>query len=143
MTRSNRLPEKKRVGNDATVYAHFPCFDGLVPAVLAANYLEKALGWNVERFEPVNYERSRTWRSQRLPLRSAVVDFLYHPDPFMWADHHLTTFIEPADRAALNGSTDRLLLYDASSPSCALLLWNNLAGKLSSPTRFGEMAPVG
>jgi hypothetical protein len=125
---------------NAVIYLHFPCFDGVISAVLAAEILEKRFGWTVTEYRPVNYDRMGEWRSERLPHHSAVVDFLYHPDPQMWADHHATTFVVPGDRVALDRPDGRLLVYDANSPSCALLLWKRFPDCFASSERFGEMA---
>jgi hypothetical protein len=124
----------------AVIYLHFPCFDGVISAVLAAEILEKRFGWAVDGYRPVNYDRMGDWRSERLPQRSAVVDFLYHPDPQMWADHHATAFVVPGDRAELDCAGGRLLVYDANSPSCAMLLWKRFPDCFESSERLGEMA---
>lgn len=125
---------------EAVIYLHFPCFDGVISAVLAAEILERRLRWSVTRYQPVNYDRMGNWRSERLPGHSAVVDFLYHPDPKMWADHHATTFLVPSDRAALDSAHGRLLVYDANSPSCALLLLKRFSDCFEGSERFSSMA---
>lgn len=134
----------QRLPNDAeppkaTLHLHFPCFDGLISAVLASDFLENALGWEIGRFCPVNYNRLGKWRSEELALNSAVVDFLYHPEAFFWADHHITSFTDESDRSALNAQSGRILIYDPNTPSCALLLWDYLRDKLSSPERYQDM----
>src|SRR5437867_9299784 len=78
---------------EGTLYLHFPCFDGLVSAVLASDFLEQN-GWKFNRrFCPVNYHLRPTWISSHLRPPCAVVDFLYHSDAQFWADHHSTTFL--------------------------------------------------
>lgn len=122
----------------ATLFYHYPCFDGLVSAALAWDYLENHAGWQIEYRRPVNYDVGRTWTSLPLPERSAVVDFLYHPAAKFWADHHATTFLAGASPDP--SAEGRQLLYDSSSASCAMLLWRRLGGELSDPTRYEEMA---
>ena len=61
---------------DLTVYLHFPCFDGVISAVLACEYLERKHGWKTEQIVPVNYSGREKWASQPLAKPAAVVDFL-------------------------------------------------------------------
>ncbi len=124
---------------NGTVYLHFPCFDGVISAVLATDFLEKSLGWKIDRFAPVNYDRLKTWRAERLDENAAVVDFLYHPQARFWADHHGTTFVNRRDRSALRKPNGRYLFYDPDYPSCSLLLWNSLRPELEESERLAEM----
>jgi hypothetical protein len=95
----------------------------------------------IDRLEFVNYGRSRTWLNVPLPPASAIVDFLYHPGAWFWVDHHGTTFVTDETRRHFERRHgDRFLLYDRSSPSCAMLLWNHVAAASSDPGRYGEMA---
>jgi hypothetical protein len=123
----------------ATLYLHFPCFDGLISAVLASELLEQQ-GWSFERFRPVNYDVRGSWASERLDSRSALVDFLYHPDTLFWADHHSTTFLSDELRADYERRRNTFLLYDSASSSCALLLWRNFSASFGSESgRYREM----
>ncbi|HEX3671201.1 MAG TPA: hypothetical protein VHT92_05795 [Candidatus Cybelea sp.] len=126
-------------GQESSLYLHFPCFDGVVSAVIAAEFLERRLGWTISRYVPVEYDRAPSWRTEPIGSRSAVVDFLYHPQAFFWADHHATSFQEPRDRAALDGASNRYLYYDATCPSCSILLWRNLGASLGDSPRLAEM----
>jgi hypothetical protein len=113
-----------------TLCLHFPCFDGLISGVLALKFLE-AEGWSFSRIEPLNYNVRSTWLQSSLPPRTAVVDFLFHPDAKFWADHHITTFLTEQVRqqfqaAQSDGNHDRSWLYDANQRSCAMLLWEKL-----------------
>lgn len=128
---------------DATIYLHFPCFDGLVSATIAMVFLESVFGWHFRSYRRVNYDGKERWHRRRLPERSAVVDFLYHPQATFWADHHPTTF--QSDRDALQfqldrNSAERVLIYDQRATSCALLLMNSLRSECRELAQFDEMA---
>lgn len=124
---------------EAAIHLHFPCFDGVVSAVLASEFLEGSLGWKISRYVPVNYDQAKNWRNTVVDGSFAVVDFLYHPAAFFWADHHATSFQDPNDRAALNRPSARRLYYDPNCPSCSLLLWTNLRTELRNSARLAEM----
>jgi hypothetical protein len=132
-------------GNDkpAAIFFHYPCFDGLVSAAIAVDFLEGTEGWRFGAYHRVNYDQKEHWLRARLSERSAVVDFLYHPQATFWADHHPTTFLD--DQALQQFESDRTrpdrwLLYDRKATSCAVLLIRHLKDKLSEPERFAEMA---
>lgn len=125
--------------HSATLYLHFPCFDGLISGVLASDLLEQQ-GWSFKRFCPVNYDLRAKWPSSRLDTRSAVVDFLYHPDARFWADHHSTTFLSEKLRLDYGRRSEPSLLYDSKASSCALLLWRNFSVSFGSDReRYREM----
>jgi hypothetical protein len=121
-----------------TVYLHFPCFDGVVSAVLACEYLERKHGWKTGQIVPVNYSERESWAARPLAKPAAVVDFLYHPEADFWADHHQTAFLTPAleEHARQRGFAS--LLYDASAFSCAEVIWRKSYRSLRQP-RFREM----
>ena len=121
-----------------TVYLHFPCFDGVISAVLACEYLERKQGWKTGDIAPVNYSGRETWTSQPLAKPAAVVDFLYHPDADFWADHHQTTFLTPELEAHCRRMDSANLLYDAGASSCAEVIWRKSFRLLREP-RFREM----
>jgi hypothetical protein len=123
----------------ATLYLHYPCFDGVISGVLASEFLE-GQGWTFDKFCPVNYGLRRTWPSTKLDTPCAVVDFHYHPDAQFWADHHLTTFITEDLRQEFERRADRWLFYNSQFGSCALLLWRNLSGYFGKESdRYREM----
>ena len=127
--------------SDGTIYVHYPCFDGLVSAAIASDFLETAKGWSIKSVQPVNYDRSPTWLETPLAPFTAIVDFLYHPVATFWADHHPTTFLTEAAKLDYEqNGVGRMLHYDRSSPSCGMLLYRVLEPQLSAPKRFGEMA---
>jgi len=126
---------------EGSLFLHYPCFDGLVSAAIAWDFLESSQGWRLAAICPVNYDRRDTWLTTPLPSQSVVVDFLYHPDAAFWADHHPTTFINEESRLNFELRTDkRFFLYDPKATSCAKLLWERVGYASSDPTRYAEMA---
>ncbi|HTW83300.1 MAG TPA: hypothetical protein VMD91_04410 [Candidatus Sulfotelmatobacter sp.] len=89
----------------------------------------------------MNYDLAKTWLSTTLPPRSAVVDFLYHPDAVFWADHHATTFLsEDLEHEVGQPAPGRTLLYDRTSPSCAMLLWRKVGKPSALADRYAALA---
>ena len=129
--------------SECSVYLHYPCFDGLVSAAIAWDFLESSQGWRPGAICPVNYgfDQRAKWLTTALPPQSVVVDFLYHPDAFFWADHHATTFLNEGTRLDYERHKhERWLLYDSKATSCAKLLWEHLCSASSDPGRYAEMA---
>ena len=123
----------------AALYVHFPCFDGVVSAVIASRFLEKTYGWKFAAIEPVNYDLRETWLQTALPPRSVVLDFLYHPQAEFWADHHLTAFLTPQLQASFENKRSKNYLYDKQSRSCAALLWDRVGASLGHEPILEEM----
>lgn len=121
-----------------TVYLHFPCFDGVVSAVLASEYLKRKQGIETVQFLPVDYADRQTWLARQLQKPAAVVDFLYHPDAAFWADHHQTTFLNPGLEHHFRQTCSADTLYDPDAPSCAEVIWRKSYRLLREP-RFREM----
>jgi hypothetical protein len=121
-----------------TLYLHFPCFDGVISAVLASEYLQRKYGWKTETIVPVNYSERENWASQSLAKPAAVVDFPYHPDAEFWADHHQTTFLTPELETHFRSADSSNLLYDPAASSCAEVIWRKSSRLLRQP-RFKEM----
>lgn len=124
--------------DNASLYFHGACFDGLVSGILAQVFLETE-GWQFTALIPTSYAGRNSWLSVRLKVPAAVVDFLYHPDAFFWADHHSTTFLtiearEDFQRRRASG----FLLFDERSGSCAQVLWGLLRTRLPGLERFRE-----
>ena len=115
------------MANGAHLYFHSPCFDGIVSGVLTWDFLETSQSWSIEDIRSVNYDAKSTWLSTSLNTKSAVVDFLYHPDAQFWADHHGTTFLNEEAKRDYERRISPWLVYDEYSGSCALLLWKHLA----------------
>jgi hypothetical protein len=122
------------------LYFHAPCFDGLVSAALAWDFLEQRAGWTRVRPRGVNYGIRPRWPALKPKAEFAVVDFLFHPRAAFWADHHATPFLTPDFEQAYLKRTSPLLFYDAAAPSCSALLWNHLASAGGHRTeRFAAM----
>jgi hypothetical protein len=94
--------------------------------VLAWDFVEAEFGWKVEAVEPVNYRLRRSWLGTTLRPHSVVVDFLYHPDAAVWADHHATTFLTRQARRHYENRNEPTIIFDDASDSCAQLLWDHL-----------------
>ena len=127
----------------AAVYLHYPCFDGVVSAAMAVDFLQRSKGWTFTSYSPVNYGQKSTWLQTPLSERSAVVDFLYHPQAAFWADHHATTFLTEQSAEEYRSVTphgNRTLLYDRRATSCAILLLRTIGDQLSDRARYAEMA---
>lgn len=110
----------------STIYFHSPCFDGIVSAVLAWDFLEARQGWTAPTLHPVNYHLRERWLSSTLERPCAIVDFLYHHQAEFWADHHLTTFLDEDARMDFGRRKSQTLIYDQEAQSCAGLLWRHL-----------------
>ncbi|HUP62769.1 MAG TPA: hypothetical protein VNA69_20380 [Thermoanaerobaculia bacterium] len=110
----------------ARLLFHSPCFDGIVSAVIAADYLCRGAQWGELEIADVNYDIQKIWLSTRFEARTAVVDFLYHPDAAFWADHHRSTFLNDDMRRDFARRSDRHIVYDHQADSCAGLLWRHL-----------------
>jgi len=124
----------------ATLYFHYPCFDGLVSAALSWEFLEQHKGWNVEELCPVNYTVRNSWLGDKLKHPVAVVDFLYHPSADFWADHHATSMLSKEAEADYERRRAEFPLYfDEQAGSCASLLFRNLGHALAGKPHFTEM----
>ena len=120
------------------LYFHSPCFDGAVSAAITAEFLEGAHGWSFGALRPVNYHLQGAWLDTPLEGRSAVVDFLYHPDASFWVDHHETAFVSPEARAHHAARDEPWLVYDRSAKSAAALMWTRFSADLDD--RFARLA---
>jgi hypothetical protein len=123
------------------LYFHSACFDGIVSAAMTADFLEHTKGWGLDQLIPVNYDLRNGWLSRQLEPRSAVVDFLYHPDAVFWADHHGTTFLNDEVKRDFEQASGPWMVYDAQIGSCAGLLRGHLARCFSfRQARYDPMA---
>jgi len=126
---------------NSTLYFHYPCFDGLVSAVLASEFLENHENWHIGNFQPVDYTLRDSWLSSELKRPCAIVDFLYHPQADFWADHHQTSILTKAAEEDFHRRKDTFcLLFDARARSCASLLYRHLRRSLTDKPHFKEMA---
>ena len=128
------------MGN-STLYFHYPCFDGLVSAVLASEFLENTEHWHIGDFQPVDYTLRDSWLSSNLEQPCAIVDFLYHPQAEFWADHHQTSILTNAAKEDFQRRKSKFcLLFDARARSCASLLFRHLRRFLTHKPHMEEMA---
>lgn len=126
--------------NNATLYFHYPCFDGIVSAALAWEFLEQQKGWRVDDLCPVNYTVRNTWLGAELKHPCAIVDFLYHPSADFWADHHATSMLTKDAEADYQRRKQHFSLYfDERAGSCASLLFRQLGPALAGKPHFQEM----
>lgn len=139
MSNSEIMTSALHNGKSATIYLHFPCFDGIVSGALAIQFLGKLRGWRFDSINPVNYNSQANWLNTHLPRRSCVVDFLYHPEAEFWCDHHTTTFLNSTLKTDFAARQKALQLYDQESRSSARLLWNRGAAVLDRAVRLKEM----
>jgi len=125
---------------NSTLYFHYPCFDGLVSAVLASEFLESHEDWRITEFQPVDYTLRDTWLSGDLKQPCAIVDFLYHPKAGFWADHHRTSFLSAAAKENFERRKQEFrLFFDPRASSCASLLFRKLGRFLSHKPHFKDM----
>lgn len=125
---------------NATLYFHYPCFDGTVSAALAWEFLEQRKGWSVGELCPVNYTVRTGWLASELKHPVAIVDFLYHPSADFWADHHATSMLTKEAEADYQRRRAEFPLYfDEQAGSCASLLFRHLGAALAGKPHFPEM----
>src|ERR1039458_3584660 len=126
---------------NSTLYFHYPCFDGLVSAVLASEFLENHEHWHIGEFQPVDYTLRHSWLSNDLKKPCAIVDFLYHPQAEFWADHHQTSILTSTAKEDFQRRKSKFcLLFDARARSCASLLFQRLRRFLTHKPHMEEMA---
>jgi len=117
-----------------TLHFHMQCFDGVVSAVIARAYLTQREGWPEPTLVPVTYTVQQDWLKRAFGPRTAIVDFLFHPEASFWADHHETAFLGgPPQRM------EPLWFYDPRAGSCAGLLARVLPERGFDPQRFSEL----
>jgi len=125
---------------NATLYFHYPCFDGIVSAALAWEFLEQRKGWAMADLCPVNYTVRNGWLASELKHPVAIVDFLYHPSADFWADHHATSMLTKEAEADYQRRRAEFPLYfDEQAGSCATLLFRHLGESLAHKPHFPEM----
>src|SRR5215467_2006122 len=121
----------------ATLYFHYPCFDGVVSAALAWEFLEQQTGWSINELCPVNYAVRDKWLASELKGPCAIVDFLYHPSADFWADHHATSMLTKEAKADYQRRKASFpLFFDEQAESCASLLFRHLGQALASRPHF-------
>jgi hypothetical protein len=138
--RSVEMSNNLEMMKNSTLYFHYPCFDGLVSAVLVTEFLESHQDWHLTEFEPIDYTLRDTWLTMDLKRPAAIVDFLYHPQAEFWADHHRTSFLNLEAKEDFERRKQQFqLLFDPRASSCASLLFRNLRRFLGHKPHFKEM----
>lgn len=110
----------------AKLLFHSPCFDGIVSAVIAGDFLRRHEHWVELELEPVNYDLNARWVDLHFDGPVAIVDFLFHPDASFWVDHHRTSFLTASLRREYLERRSERFIYDDRADSCAGLLWRRL-----------------
>ena len=126
MTRRYHSGTHVKTATIGHLYFHAPCFDGMASAVLMWDFCEARCAWRSATLHPVNYEIRPQWLATTLDHPNAVVDFLYHRDADIWADHHLTTFLSDEVEQHYRNRSGPSVFYDNLSGSCAELIWHHL-----------------
>jgi hypothetical protein len=90
-------------------------FDGTVSAAMLVSVSKRRL-----RLYPVDYHLKSIWALKRLEKRTAIVDFLFHPDAILWIDHHADPFVLPSWKEKLAHTPFHV--WDTSAPSCPPLI---------------------
>ncbi len=116
------------------IYFHSPCFDGIASAALATVLLKQSektrhlADWSAAKYVKAHYRNKDKWLSLSHNVPFAVVDFHYHPNAVLWADHHETTFLSALHQleVAEDRHLNTITLYNPRAKSCAELLFNEL-----------------
>jgi hypothetical protein len=124
--------------NSVHLYFHSPCFDGIVSAAIASDYLEQVKGFPQAQLHSVNYHLREEWLGRELLRPAAVVDFLYHPATEFWADHHPTTFLTDEVERDYEKRRGPDIFYDKAASSCAVLIWKHWGRMLPRPAPHYE-----
>ncbi len=117
-----------------SLHFHAQCFDGVVSAVIARAYLTEREEWPDPTLIPVTYAVQQDWLKTAFGPRTAVIDFLFHPEARFWADHHETAFVGPRPQRM-----EPLWFYDPKAGSCAGLLGRVLSERKFDTQRFSEL----
>ena len=102
-------------------------FDGVASAALVLKWLRFEGQPERVNLRPVDYDSP--WTQTRLPGRSIVVDFMYHPDATQYWDHHDSTFPKTSWKnhyRLRQQRGDEHLHWDPQYPSCAALILDTI-----------------
>lgn len=122
--------------------------DGLFSAALTNAFITNFLGFEESHHHiPVNYHLKADWLQAKLPLgqayaleRIAIVDFMYHPDAFLYWDHHATAFLTDKYRQHYEERTKPLSLWSTDYGSCGRLIFERLRGCWPTMDHFEPLA---
>lgn len=98
------------------IYFHAD-FDGVVSAAMLLYWSRRVEAISLHS---VDYHLKSTWAERRLPPYSAVVDFLFHPDAFVWVDHHVNPFVRQ-DWADVFRPNERMR-WERGAPCCPVVI---------------------
>lgn len=108
---------------------HGHCYDGVTSAAVFKRFYTTCIDAKVDvRYRGMAHRREDPFGSNHDATFDAdvnvVVDFRYSPSPRLtwWCDHHLTAFMNEADRRHFETNPNRRHCFDASAPSCTGLL---------------------
>jgi len=107
-------------------------FDGIASAALLLAGIEQELPADSRS---VSYSHDRvSWLRESLPPRTAVVDFLHHPDAAIWFDHHATAFMDGIARSR------PMHVWAPEAPSCAAVVARHfgLEGRWTELARWAD-----
>jgi hypothetical protein len=108
---------------DAVIFTHGHCFDGLCSAALFSRLLKHVEGRPLAlRFQSAIYgpEQNGVLEAKLTGPINAILDYRYtRSDKLTWYfDHHRTAFAMPEDRAAFDAHADGRFFFDPNRPSC-------------------------
>lgn len=115
-------------------------FDGIASAAILADVIRTKKGRTDVRWEGINHDRRHEWEAWGGGGEEfAVVDFFFHPRAAYWFDHHPTTFINDAFRAAYKESD--VWHFDPTAPSCPPIILQHASKywEYKVPERFVEL----
>lgn len=121
----------EKIGNIVHLYFHSPCFDGIVSAAIASDYLELVRDYSEVLLHSVNYHLKDRWLATKLDRPCAIVDFLYHTSADFWADHHPTAFLDDETKRHYENRSSTNIFYDSQASSCSVLIWRQWGTTMS------------
>jgi hypothetical protein len=107
-------------------------FDGIASAALLLAGIEQEPPVDCRS---VSYSHDRaSWLRERLPPRTAVVDFLHHPDAAIWFDHHAAPFVGGLAQSR------PMHVWAPEAPSCAAIVARHfgLKGRWTELARWAD-----
>jgi oligoribonuclease NrnB/cAMP/cGMP phosphodiesterase (DHH superfamily) len=100
-------------------------FDGYVSCAIIFDFLNK----NNAKIQSLNlayYDYKNKWSNINLKKNAVVLDFLYHPQAYLWFDHHKTTFITKEWEKIFKKKKNKYHYFNINYASCAHLVLDSL-----------------